>query len=129
MYIVGICFSVSADELKTINMQDDWGIQPVHARISAAGYMIEFRYKILDTEKALIMSDRKDFPYLQAMKSRAKLSVPFGPTVGFLKSNRKFIKKGKNYIAMFSNEGKHLNRGDKVKIQIKDQLSEAITLQ
>ena len=126
--LTGIGFSVVADELKSIDMQDDWGIKPVHIRVTAGGYMIEFRYEILDTEKALILSDRKDFPYLQAVKSRAKLSVPYGPTVGFLKSNRRFIKEGKNYIALFSNEGKHLLQGDKVKIQIKSQVSTELTL-
>ena len=118
-----------AQELESIDLQKDWGIQPVHMRITAGGYMIEFRYKILDTDKALILSDRKDYPYLLSMKSRAKLSVPYGSTVGFLKSNRRFIKQGKNYIAMFSNEGQHMLKGDKVKVQIKNQVSAELVLQ
>jgi len=129
IFLSGIFLSVSANEMTPIDMQQDWGIEPVHIRITAAGYMIEFRYKIMDTEKALILSDRKDFPHLQALKSRARLSVPYGPTVGFLKSNRRFIKKGKNYITMFSNEGKHLLPGDKVTIDIKGQVSPELTLQ
>jgi hypothetical protein len=120
---------VSAQELVAIDLMDDWGIEPVHVRITAGGYMIEFRYKILDVEKALILSDRKEFPYLLSMKSRAKLSVPYGSTVGFLKSNRRFNKKGKNYIAMFSNEGQHMLKGDKVKVQIKNQVSTELVLQ
>jgi len=129
--ITGYCLSVTADELKTIEMQDAWGVEPIHLRVTAAGYMVEFRYKILDVEKALILASRKreDFPYLQSLKSKAKLSVPYGSTVGFLKSNRRFHKKGKNYIAMFSNEGQHLLPGDKVKVQIKDQLSQELTVQ
>lgn len=118
-----------AQDQKSIDLQKDWGIQPVFLRITADGYMIEFRYKVLDKDKALILSDRKDFPYLLSMKSKAKLSVPYGSTVGFLKSNRRFIKQGKNYIAMFSNEGKHMLKGDKVKIQIKNQLSPELVLQ
>jgi len=129
--IAGFCLNVTADELKSIDMRDAWGVEPIHLRVTAAGYMIEFRYKILDVEKALILSSRKreDFPYLQSLKSRAKLSVPYGSTVGFLKSNRRFHKKGKNYIAMFSNEGQHLLPGDKVKVQIRDQLSQELTVQ
>ncbi len=129
--MVGICFGVSADDVKEIDMYQDWGIQLVHMRVTAGGYMIEFRYKVVDPDKALILSSQKiaDFPYLHSLKSRAKLSVPYGGTVGFLKSFRGFLKKGKNYTAMFSNEGKHMLSGDKVKIQIKDQLSPALTLQ
>ncbi|MCP4078470.1 MAG: hypothetical protein GY744_20100 [Gammaproteobacteria bacterium] len=118
-----------AQDLKPIDLQGDWGIEPVHLRVTANGFMIEFRYKVLDAEKALILSDRKEFPYLLSMKSRAKLSVPYGSTVGFLKSNRRFIKKGKNYIAMFSNEGQHMLKGDRVKIQIKNQVSSELVLQ
>ncbi len=129
--MAGFCFSVTADELRQIDMQQDWGVEPVHLRLTAGGYMIEFRYKILDVEKARILSSRKrtDFPQLQSLKSKAKLGVPYGPTVGYLKSNRWFHELGKMYIAMFSNGGKHLLRGDKVKIQIKDQLSTEFTIQ
>ncbi|MCP3852644.1 MAG: hypothetical protein GY694_20815 [Gammaproteobacteria bacterium] len=129
--LAGLYLPLSADELQSIEMQDAWGIEPIHVRLTGAAYMIEFRYKILDAEKALMLSSRKraEFPYLRAIKSKALLSVPYGPTVGFLKSNRRFHKLGKNYIAMFSNEGQHLLRGDKVKIQIKDQLSQELTVE
>jgi hypothetical protein len=130
MYVISFCVAASEPDLRTVDMQQDWGIIPVHIRVTAAGYMIEFRYRVIDTEKALILSSRKlaDFPYLKVQKSNAKLSVPYGSTVGFLKSNRRFLKEGKNYTAMFSNEGQHLIAGDKVNIQIKDQLSQEITL-
>jgi len=129
VYLLSFSASLLADDLKQINMQEDWGVEPVHMRVTANGFMIEFRYKILDVDKAMIFSDRKVFPYLLSMKSKARLSIPYGSTVGFLKSNRRFIKKGKNYIAMFSNEGQHMLKGDKVKIQIKNQVSPALALQ
>jgi len=129
LVISGLNFTINAAELKTIDMASDWGIKPVHLRVTADGYMVEFRYKILDTEKALILSDRKDFPYLKSMKSRARLTVPFFPTTGFQKSSRRFVKKGKNYTAMFSNENKHMLPGDKARIEIKNQASQILTLQ
>ncbi len=131
IYLAGLCLSVSADELQSIEMQDAWGIEPIHVRLTGAAYMIEFRYKILDAEKASMLSSRKrtDFPYMRALKGNVLLSVPYGPTVGYLKSNRKFHKLGKNYIALFSNEGQYLLRGDKVKIKIKDQLSQELTVE
>lgn len=128
-FVVSVNFSPLRADLKTVDMGKDWGVEPVHARVTANGYMIEFRYKIVDPEKALILSDRKDFPYMISLKSRAKLSVPYFPTVGYVKSNRSFLHKGRNYSALFSNENKHMKRGDKVKIQVKDQISGEITLQ
>jgi hypothetical protein len=127
--LASFCLSATAKEITAIDLAEDWGIEPVHIRVTAGGYMIEFRYKILDTQKALIMSDRQYYPHLQSLKSRARLSVTYGPTVGVLKSNRKFIKEGKHYSAIFSNEGQHLLPGDKVKIEIKDQSSPVLTLQ
>ena len=120
--------SDTANKLRQVDWQE-WGIEPIHARVTANGYMIEFRYKVVDPEKATILSDRKRFPYMLSMKSRAKLSVPYFPTVGFIKSNRKFLHPGKNYTAMFSNEGTHMLRGDQVRIQVRDQVSQVLTLQ
>ena len=114
---------------RQIDWVEDWGVEPVHARVTAKGYMVEFRYRIVDAEKARILSDRKDFPFMLSMKSDAKLSVPYFPTVGFIKSNRRFQHEGRNYITMFSNEGVHLLRGDKVRIAVKDQVSPVIELQ
>jgi len=116
-------------DLKTVEWERDWGVRPIHARVTANGYMIEFRYRVVDPEKAVILSDRKDFPYMLSQKSRARLSVPYFPTVGFIKSNRKFLKSDRNYTAMFSNEGIHLLRGDRVRIQVRDQLSPIMVLQ
>jgi hypothetical protein len=128
MLIPQIPAQAEQQQLKQVNLVDDWGIEPVHLRISAAGFMIEFRYKVLDPEKALVLSDRKDFPTMISMKSKARLSVPFGSTVGYLKSNRKFLKKGKNYITMFSNENRHMLPGDQVRIQVRDQLTPPLVI-
>ncbi len=120
---------LTAASFSEIDLQEDWGIEPVLIRVTAEGYMIEFRYKILDTEKALVLSSRKVFPRLQASKSNARLGVPFGPTVGFLKSNRGFLKLGKNYITMFSNEGQHLLPGDKVRLEVGTEISPELLLE
>ncbi len=126
-----ICMGgVQADEskLKTIDLEKDWGIQPVFLRITGGGYMIEFRYKVIDTQKALVLSANKIFPSMLSMKSKAKLAVPYSSTVGYLKSNRKFLKQDRNYIVLFANENRHMLPGDQVKIQIGDQLSPPLTI-
>lgn len=122
--------SATAADLKSIEFQSDWGIEPVHIRVTGGGYMIEFRYRVTDPDKALILSERNRalYPRLKAMKSKARLAVPFGQTMGVLKSNRKFLQPGRNYITMFSNEGKHLLPGDEVRIEIGDQMSPEMRL-
>lgn len=128
--LVSFMSSVHADEteLKTIDLEKDWGIQLVMLRISAGGYMIEFRYKVLDVDKATVLSVNKEFPHLLSMKSKAKLDVPYGSTVGYLKSNRKFLKLNRNYITMFANENRHMLPGDQVRIMVGNEVSPPLTI-
>jgi hypothetical protein len=123
LMLCGFGSTVSATEFHDIDMLADWGIEPVHLRFTAGGYMIEFRYKVIDPEKATVLSANKIYPRLKAMKSKARLVVPYFPTTGFAKSNRKFLKAGKNYVAMFSNENRHLLPGDEARVQIDDAQS------
>jgi hypothetical protein len=121
---------LQADEskLKTIDLEKDWGIQPVFLRITGGGYMIEFRYKVVDTQKALVLSANKVFPSMLSMKSKAKLAVPYSSTVGYMKSNRKFLKLNRNYIVFFANENRHMLPGDQVKIQVGDEVTAPLTI-
>lgn len=114
--------------LKTIDLEKDWGIQPVFLRITGGGYMIEFRYKVVDTQKALVLSANKVFPTMLSMKSKARLAVPYSSTVGYMKSNRKFLKQDRNYIVFFANENRHMLPGDQVKILVGDEVTLPLTI-
>ncbi len=129
LFLVALSSWASPGDTRQIDWVRDWGVEPVHARVTARGYMIEFRYRVVDADKARILSDRKDFPSMLSLKSNARLSVPYFPTVGYIKSNRRYLQEGRNYIALFSNEGQHLLRGDQVRITVKDQISPILKLQ
>ncbi len=131
VFAAGSLARAGAQEFRLIDLRNDWGIEPVHLRVTAGGYMIEFRYRVIDKDKALILTARKIelMPRLKAMKSNARLAVPFFRTVGFIKSNRKFLKEGKNYTVFFANQGEHLLRGDEARIQVPGQQSPIMTLQ
>jgi len=118
-----------ADDFVDVDFRGDWGIEPVMLRTTADGYMVEFRYRVVDPVKARVLSNNKEFPRLKAMKSQARLAVPFFGTVGYIKSNRRFLKQGKNYTTMFSNENRHLISGDKVRIQVGNQQSPELTVE
>lgn len=127
LFMMGFARADTATQ-KTIDLEKDWGIQPVFLRITAEGFMMELRYRVLDPEKATILSLSKDLPTMLSGKSKARFSVPYGSTVGYLKSNRKFLKKDRNYIIMFSNENRHMLPGDQVRIQIGDEISPFLTI-
>ena len=135
LLLLGLCLvsgqaaAAAAANFEQIDMRNDWGIEPVHLRLTADGFMVEFRYTVLDEEKARILSNRKDLPRLKAFKSTARLGVPFFSTVGYIKSNRRHLKAGKNYTMMFSNEGRHLIRGDRVRVQVGSLESSMLTVE
>ncbi len=131
VFAAGSLARAGSQDFQLIDFRNDWGIEPVFLRVTANGYMVEFRYRVIDTEKALVLAARKIelMPRLKAMKSNARLAVPFFRTVGFIKSNRRFLKEGKNYTTFFANQGEHLLRGDEARIQIPGQQSPILTLE
>jgi hypothetical protein len=94
---------------------DTLGIEVEGVRLSSAGYMLDFRYRVLDPVKAAPLLDRKIQPYLLDEASGARLAVPDTPKVGQLRtSSRSKVIPGRNYYIMFANPGRYLQAGSKV---------------
>ncbi len=95
----------------------DWGIEVLGIRETAAGYMLDFRYRVIDPEKASVLLKKSTRPYLVDQRTGATLVVPNPPKVGPLKSVYN-PKKNRNYFIMFGNPGKFIKKGDKVTVVI-----------
>lgn len=94
---------------------DALGIEVDGIRLSAAGYMLDFRYRVLDPDKAAPLLDRKIQPYLLDSASGAKLAVPGAPKVGSLRTtSRNKVAPGRSYYILFANPGRYLRAGSKV---------------
>ena len=61
---------------------DQWGVEVYGVRLSARGYMIDFRFRVVDLEKALPLFDPRVQPYLLTEGTNIKLPVPVGEKVG-----------------------------------------------
>jgi len=105
-----------------------WGIQPLTIRLSANGYMLDFRYKVTDAEKAAPLFRRDVKPYLLDQASGAVFGVPSGPKVGSLRQTRPPVA-GKNYFIIFANPGNYVKLGNKVTIVIGDLKVENLTVE
>jgi len=95
--------------------EDACGIRVEALRLSAAGYMLDFRYRVTDPAKAAPLLDGRQRPYLTDAKG-AKLGVPDTPILGSL---RQTARNGKvapahTYFVLFANPGKYLHPGDRV---------------
>jgi hypothetical protein len=115
-----------ANEYK--NIEEKWGIKILNIRLSAGGYMLDFRYRVKDPEKASPLFDRKIKPYLIDQASGAKFLVPESPKVGALRQTRKPVA-DKNYFIIFANPGKYIKKGNKVSVVIGDFKAENLTVQ
>lgn len=112
----------------------EWGIKLLGLRITAGGYAIDFRYKVLDPEKAAPLLHRgyQLTPFLLVEETGARLGVPFTEKAGSLKSSvtsESQIRRGKNYSALFANPGQHVAAGDEVTVIIGDFMVENVVVQ
>jgi hypothetical protein len=110
------------DAAQAKQLAEQWGVKLLSLRLSAAGYMMDFRFRVLDANKALPLFDHRNKPYVVVERSNAKLPVPMAAKVGaFRPTNRgKNIKADKNYYMMFANPDRHVKAGEKVKLVIGD---------
>jgi hypothetical protein len=94
----------------------EWGIEVSGLRLSAAGYMLDFRYQITDLEKAKPFMDPSVKPYLIDQATGAKMYVPSPPKIGSLRQTSRQPKPGRSYFVLFANPGRFVKRGSAVTI-------------
>lgn len=97
-------------------LMDKWGIELTALRMTAAGRMIDFRYRVLDKEKAAPLHQRDTKPYLVHQTSGKVLAVPNTAKVGALR-NSNMPQQDRIYWMFFGNNGVVKN-GDKVSVVI-----------
>lgn len=109
---------------------EKWGVELISLRLTAAGYMIDFRFRVLDEKKANSFFDQRIKPLLVVEKSNAKLPVPMAAKVGtFRPTNRgKSIRPNKIYYMVFGNPDAHVKSGEKVTMVIGDFKAEHLTV-
>jgi hypothetical protein len=116
------------DEERAKQIADKWGVELISMHLTAAGYMIDFRFRVLDVEKANVFFDHRIKPYLHVEKSNAKLPVPMAAKVGaFRATNRgKNIKPDKIYYIVFGNPDAHVKSGEMVTMVVGDFKAESL---
>lgn len=113
-----------ADELAS-----RWGVEVVALRHSAHGYMLDFRYRVLDAEKAKPLGDRRITPQLIDLKSGAVHIVPAPPKIGSLRQTSSVMKEGRIYFIMFANPARRIQKGDRVTVVVGDFRAENLLVE
>ncbi|MFZ5530315.1 MAG: hypothetical protein ACOY4U_04600 [Pseudomonadota bacterium] len=111
-------------------LEEALGIKIAGIRLSAAGYMIDFRYRVTDPAKAAPLLDRKIKPYLFDEGGGAQLAIPDTPKLGQLRSSgRSKVMPDRNYYIMFANPGRYLKPGSKVTLVLGDLKVENLSVE
>ena len=112
-------------------LAEQWGVEVIGIRLTSAGYMMDFRFRVVDADKALPLFDHRIKPFVLAEKSEIKLPVPMAPKVGaFRPTNRgQNIKADKTYYMVFGNPDSYVKAGEKVSVVIGDFRAENLTVQ
>ncbi|MBN2319001.1 MAG: hypothetical protein JXR49_07985 [Acidobacteria bacterium] len=108
---------VAEKSLSSKNMEEHWGIRITGIRLTASGFMLDFRYQVLDSKKAAPLFDRKTRPYLIHQETGAQFTVPNPPKTGPLRTSNE-PQQGRVYWMFFGNPGKYVKPGDKVTVVI-----------
>jgi len=109
-------------------MKRKWGVEVLFVRQTAAGYMLEFRYKVLDADKAKSLFERQTKPILIHPRTGAELVVPTPAKTGALRnSNPPLV--DHTYWMFFANPGKLVKVGEIVNVKIGDFLAKDIVVQ
>jgi len=105
-----------------------WGVELRGIRLAAAGYMLDFRYRVVDPQKAAPLFARQTKPVLIHEASGAKLVVPRPPTTGPLRSSNT-PQAGRTYFMFFGNPGRFVKPGERVSVVIGDFKAERLVVE
>jgi hypothetical protein len=110
-------------------LADDWGIEFVALRLSAQNRFLDFRYRVLNKEKAERLFGPKIKPVLLDSSTGHALKVPVPPKLGPMKATRGTPHEGRVYFVFFANPGGLVEPGHEVKVDFGELEISGLTVQ
>jgi hypothetical protein len=129
-YFSGALGMPPAGEAPAHGAEDKLGIRMEGLRLSAAGYIVDFRYRVTDPDKAAVLLDRKIRPYLLDEASGAQLGVPDTAKLGQLRTTgRNKVVPDQDYFILFANPGRYVQAGTRMTLVMGDVRLENLTVE
>ena len=102
------------DSIKT------WGIEPVSLRRTAADTLVDFRYRIIEPDKAVRLVNSKTPAFLLDEQSGIQFPVPESQTVGTMRQTSRNgpPQAGRIYFMLFANPGRFIQAGNTVSVVV-----------
>ncbi len=111
-----------------VDLTEKWGVEVLGIRTTAAGYMLDFRYKVTDPEKAKPIFQRPNRPVLIDRGSKMEFQITRSPTAGPMRSSG-VPQAGRTYFMMFGNPGGMIRPGSQVDVRVGPFQVEGLTVE
>jgi hypothetical protein len=95
-------------------------VEVVALRLSAAGYMLDLRYRVKDPDRAAAFFDKQAERYLIDEVTGARFGVPRSPKVGPLRQLPHSADPARICFTLFANPGRRIKTGDRLTLAVGD---------
>jgi len=106
-----------SSNLATMMYRRLWGVDNMEVREVSSGFMLRFSFRVVDANKAKVLNDKKNTPYLIDETTKLKMEVPAFEKIGQLRQTAT-PESGRQYWMVFSNMGLSVKPGSRVDIVI-----------
>jgi hypothetical protein len=109
-----------AARLDKAAMEEKFGVEVVAIRLTAAGNMLDFRYRVKDPARALPLFGKNVATFLVDQASGVKSTVQDTANIGAMRSTSRNPVAGKEYFILFVNTSNFIKKGNRVTVAIGD---------
>ena len=109
-------------------LEEKWGIRILGVRLTAADFLLDFRYRLLDADKAKSLLSRQIKPHLIDQATGKKYEVA-RTRLGPMRQTAVKPQADRNYIIVFGNQDKAVKKGSKVTVVIGEFVLENLVVQ
>lgn len=109
----------------------EFGVRVDGLHLSAHGYLLDLRYRVVDPDKAAPLLDAKRKVYLVDDVRSAKLGVPESPIIGGMRqtSRNRVVYTDRDYFILFVNPGKSVQTGDRLTLAVGERKMGSLAVQ
>ena len=100
-----------------MKIQRNWGVDVIGVHPISTGFMLSFKYRVVDAEKAAFLNDKRSKAFLIDEATGNVLGVPIMEKLGELRQKSP-PELNRTYFIMFGNPGKLVKSGSVVSVVI-----------
>lgn len=106
-----------------------YGIRYQSMRLSGSGLLLDFRYSVLDADKAAHIVNHQVQPYVVDTLTGHQFQVPHAQKIGTLRHMGGKLQSGRVYSVLFANPGRTIKSGGNVQVVMGDYRLDALTVE